>query len=132
MHATSECRVLAVLVLFVLAVAPSASSWKLLAAAFNGKTADVRKALRKGADVNAKDEYQQTALILASSNGHADVAKLLLSKGADVNAKTGDGKTALLWASFKGHEAVVRVLLTGVTCVVELGVKLPACSAHGG
>ena len=42
--------------------------------------------ITKGANVNAKDEDNYTALILASKKGHKDVAELLIAKGADVNA----------------------------------------------
>ena len=49
-----------------------------------------------GADVNAKNNDGETALMLTSS---LEVAKLLIDNGADVNAKDNGSSTALMWAS---------------------------------
>jgi ankyrin repeat protein len=74
----------------------------------------------KGADVNAKDNNGDTALMEASRKdvlmkahleGHLELVRLLLDKGADVNAKDNNGDTALMQASRKGHLDVVRALL---------------------
>ena len=53
-----------------------------------------------GADVNAKNKYEQTPLHLAAFNGHKEIAELLTDKGADVNAKV-DGWTPLHSATTK-------------------------------
>jgi ankyrin repeat protein len=66
--------------------------------------------LEKGADVNAKDQDGDTALIRASGEGHIDVVKLLLEQGADVNAKNNAGATALIWAFMQGHTEVAKLL----------------------
>ena len=80
-------------------------------AAISWKPADiVRLLLEKGADVNAKDKYGETALISASLCGFTGTVRLLLDKGADVNAKTNDGHTALMYASSNMHADVVRLL----------------------
>ena len=56
--------------------------------------------LQNGADVNAKNNNGETALIMSSMYGaNPEVVRILLENGADVNAKTNDGKTAFLWAS---------------------------------
>ena len=36
-------------------------------------------------DINAKGEYDRTALVIAAEKGHADVVKLLLTLNVDVN-----------------------------------------------
>nr|WP_297278145.1 ankyrin repeat domain-containing protein [uncultured Brachyspira sp.] len=41
----------------------------------NGHLEVVKLLIDKGADVNAKDDYNRTALMLASSNGHLEVVK---------------------------------------------------------
>jgi ankyrin repeat protein len=46
-------------------------------------------------DVNAKDKYGRTPLILISEKGPKDLVELLIAKGADVNAKDNYGETPL-------------------------------------
>jgi ankyrin repeat protein len=58
----------------------------------------VMEALEKDADVNAKDEYGKTALMLASEYGNLDIVKQLIAKGAYINAKDNEGKTALMYS----------------------------------
>ena len=48
-----------------------------------------------GADVNATDQYCQTALIVSACNGHLEVVKYLAECGADLKAKDEYGQTAL-------------------------------------
>jgi ankyrin repeat protein len=90
----------------------SAPSWGaeggLLDAAGAGDLARVKSLIAAKADVNAKDEYGLTALILASMGGHLDVVRALLAAKADVNAKSNHGGTALILASREGHVDVVR------------------------
>ena len=42
--------------------------------------------IQNGADVNAVDEFEQTALHIAALEGHVDIVEVLLQNGADVNA----------------------------------------------
>lgn len=58
-----------------------------------------RLLIEKGADMNARDDYGRTALMLApkatAENRFAvDVASLLIEAGADVDAKDDGGKAA--------------------------------------
>jgi len=70
--------------------------------------------LAAGADVHARDEYGQTALILAAGNGHTATVERLLAAGADVNARDQNGQTALMFAEGRGHtEMVERLLAAG-------------------
>jgi len=64
----------------------------------------VKKALKMGADVHAKDDY---ALQMASFDGHLPVVKLLLKNGADVSRYN---YYALRWATTNGHHDVVELL----------------------
>src|SRR3712207_2495053 len=69
---------------------------KLWEAARSGDAAAVRALLERGADVNARFRYGQTALFKAAERGHVEVVKLLLERGADPNVKdTFYGETAL-------------------------------------
>ena len=82
----------------------------LLTAARQGDTNQVKALLDKGADVNAKDKYGDTALMGAAEAGNTDVVRVLLDKGADVNAKSKDGVTALMYAKEKNHTKIIEVL----------------------
>ena len=55
----------------------------------------VEMLLTLGADVNERDEFQRTPLILAASRGYAKTVRVLLAHGADVNAQDEQGSTAL-------------------------------------
>jgi ankyrin repeat protein len=79
-------------------------------AAGEGHTHIVQALLAHGADVNAKNKFGCTALMMAAVEGHADIVQALLSQGADVNAKDNDGYTALLAAEQMGHKEIVRML----------------------
>jgi ankyrin repeat protein len=47
----------------------------------------VQLLLKKGADIEAKDKDEWTALHEAAQNGHEAVVQLLLKKGAHIEAK---------------------------------------------
>jgi uncharacterized protein len=82
----------------------------LLDAAGAGDLARVKSLIAAKADVNAKDEYGLTALILASMRGRVDVVRALLAAKADVNTKSNTGGTALMAASMGGHVKVMKLL----------------------
>ena len=85
---------------------------QLFEAVKKGDPAAVTALLDKGADVNAKYRYGQTALFKACEKGHAAVVKVLLDRGVDVSVKdTFYGSTALSWAIQNDHADVVRLLL---------------------
>ncbi len=72
----------------------------------------VRVLLRRGANVNAKNERGDTALILASTRGYLEVVRALLNHdGVDVNIQGRYGDTALIGATRNGHSHVVCDLL---------------------
>lgn len=83
----------------------------LIDAAENGNLDEVRKALEKGADVNAKDKYSNTALMKAAVKGHSDIVELLIEEGADTDAKDVFDETALFNAVLKGHFHIVKLLI---------------------
>ena len=67
--------------------------------------------IKAGADVNAKDNDDQTALMWAACYGHTACVDVLIKAGADVSAKVNDVLTALMWAARYGHTACVEVLI---------------------
>ena len=58
----------------------------------------IKKALKKGADINYVDKSGRFALLLASDNSYYKVAKFVIKKGANVNYNlaNSDGVTALM------------------------------------
>ena len=71
----------------------------------------VRLLLENGANIEAKDENELTALRNASQRGYETVVRLLLENRANIEAKSIYGITALRRAALTGHEIVVRLLL---------------------
>jgi ankyrin repeat protein len=68
--------------------------------------------LAHGADVDAKNNFGETALMWAARDGHTSIVQALLGKGADVNWKHPfAGDTALFYAAAGGHTAIVKALL---------------------
>ena len=87
---------------------------KLIRSSMFGNREAVKKLLKEGADVNAKNSDGYTALILASSNGRTEIVAMLLDAGANVNARTNTnywGSTALIRASESKHTEIVAMLL---------------------
>ena len=76
---------------------------------FNGRTAlaeacaygnyEAAEALcAHGAELDTRDDYQNTPLICAALNGRTKICEMLLALGADPSLKDWNGKTALGYA----------------------------------
>ncbi|KAA0153200.1 hypothetical protein FNF29_03388 [Cafeteria roenbergensis] len=70
-----------------------------------------RLLLSHGADIEARDIFGQTPLVLAAKKGHLSIAELLLDAGADVNAKSKADWTALTSCALRGWTDLARLLL---------------------
>ena len=71
----------------------------------------INQHIKAGTDLNAKDAYGSTPLIIAATFGKTEVAKALIEAGADVNITNNDGGTALHSAAFLCRTEIVRTLL---------------------
>ncbi len=71
----------------------------------------VRTLLEHGADVNAREDYGETALMMAATDGCDDNISALLDHGANVNLRNQAGETALIMAAQDGNDAAVFNLL---------------------
>ncbi|HVD23344.1 MAG TPA: ankyrin repeat domain-containing protein [Lapillicoccus sp.] len=71
--------------------------------------------ITQGADVNAKDDTQQSAYLVATSEGYLDLLNLTLAHGADVASRDSFNGTGLIRAGERGHTGVVgRLIRAGV------------------
>jgi ankyrin repeat protein len=80
-------------------------------AAMRHDTAEVRRLIQSGADVNATQADGATALHWAAYHGDASLASLLLDAGADVAAANRNGSTPMWLAASRGDAAVIKALL---------------------
>lgn len=78
----------------------------LMHAAAFGNLETMKVLLDAGADVNARNDFDATALLWAARNPQK--ARLLLEHGADVNVQSKQGRTPLMVASLR-HEGTANV-----------------------
>lgn len=77
------------------------------------KRADVQAVidlLGRATDVDARDRYGQTALMLAAHAGHQEVVETLIAHRARLNITAKFGLSALMLAIVAGHAEVARLL----------------------
>ncbi len=67
----------------------------LMSAAWHGRVDMMRMIVKNGADINARDDYGRSAIMLAVSQNKIRAVKFLIEKGADKNLRESDGYTAL-------------------------------------
>ena len=88
----------------------------------NVSVAEVKFLIFFGADVNARNTYGITPLMLAASrNRNPAVVETLINAGADVNAKDQGGRTALMWARKHNKNSAVIDVLVNATAFGEAG-----------
>eukprot|EP01062_Namystynia_karyoxenos_P031595 TRINITY_DN23433_c0_g1_i1.p1 TRINITY_DN23433_c0_g1~~TRINITY_DN23433_c0_g1_i1.p1 ORF type:complete len:1217 (+),score=319.22 TRINITY_DN23433_c0_g1_i1:87-3653(+) len=81
-----------------------------LVAAVDGLPGMMRALIKAGADIEARNWYNQTALHRAAHAGHAVCVTELLSLGANPNPQDIEGATPAYWAAENGHTDVLRAL----------------------
>jgi ankyrin repeat protein len=83
----------------------------LLAAAPKGDLVKLERAIKDGADVEARNDKKSTALMLAAENGKKYVVQTLLAAGAKADATREGGVAAIHVACAKGEIEIVKALL---------------------
>lgn len=68
-------------------------------------------------DMESKDAYGRTALMIASRRGNANFVRTMLENGADVDTFANNGLTVMTSAARQGHLNVVK-------CLIECGVNV--------
>ena len=75
-----------------------------------GNVQFVRDLLGRGADVNARDRYGQTALMRAAHAGYREIVEILIAHRANLDITAKYGLSALMLAVVAGHAEVARLL----------------------
>jgi ankyrin repeat protein len=83
----------------------------LSVAAEQGRMEVVRLLLDRGAELEARDYEEETALFRAVAYGHEEIVDMLLSRGADARTQKEYAATPLQAASSEGNLGVVRLLV---------------------
>jgi len=76
----------------------------------SGDVQTVLDLLERGIDVDARDRYGQTPLMLAAHAGHREVVETLIAHQANLNFTAKFGLSALMLALVAGHAEVARLL----------------------
>lgn len=100
---------------------------ELIKAAYKNLINKVKFLLDLGADVNAKNQYGDTALYSAIIKNNKEIVELLLNQpGIDINIKSNDGRTALMEAaSDEKRKDIVKLLLS------KPNININAQDSHG-
>ncbi len=84
----------------------------IFAATFMGDIKAVRQHINAGTNLNAKDEYGSSPLIIAATFNKTEIAKALIDAGADLQITNNEGGTVLHIAAFFCRTEIVEALLT--------------------
>lgn len=95
-----------------------------------GRIDIVEDLLRQEIDVNVRDRYGRTALILAASGGQLEIMTLLIQQGADVNARAADtNATPLLALLASLHSSLTYY--EGADILMNAGADLTVADRSG-
>ncbi len=83
----------------------------LVLAVWNNKIAEINELLQLGVNVNTRNHFGQTPLMIAAILGNLNAVKLLLENGAALNYIDNNGLTALMLSARNGQLSVAELLL---------------------
>lgn len=92
-------------------IASDEKNRELIEAAWSNDVALAGSLIDQGADVNYKDNTEQSAYLIATSEGYLELLELTLENGANVESLDSFNGTGLIRAAERGHVAVVGRLL---------------------
>ncbi len=88
---------------------PMKTDWQQ--AVGNGDASLCQQLIEAGADINARDRYGQTAVMIAARQGFTELVRLLVDNGAELDHTAKYKLSALMLAVVNDHAAIVRLLL---------------------
>ena len=94
------------------AAAKSGRTAAMVAAMSEGTGPIVRLLALKGADLKAKDAFQNTLLVAAAVGNNLDVMRMAIDAGVDPSAAGATGATALYMATYHANIPAVQLLLS--------------------
>jgi ankyrin repeat protein len=94
-----------------------------------GSIDQLQRLVANGADIDARDGYGQTTLMLAAREGHAKVVEWLVDNGAALDHTAKYGLSALMLAVIGGRSEVVRILTAAGAKLCLRGTGAPGFMA---
>jgi ankyrin repeat protein len=79
-------------------------------AALNGAVGEFERILAEGAELDARNEYGMTPLMIAVTRGHGPLVEWLIERGVDLDDTAKYGLSALMLAVVNGHLDMVETL----------------------
>ena len=89
-----------------------APSMDIHTAAFMANIEAIQQHVIARTDLNKKDQYGSTPLVIAATFGKTAVAEALINGGADLHIKNNDGSTPLHIAAFFCRVEIVKALIS--------------------
>jgi hypothetical protein len=83
----------------------------LVLAVWNNKILEIKELLQLGVDINTRNHFKQTPLMIAALLGNMNIVTILLENGADFDFIDNNGLTALMLAARNGQLSVAELLL---------------------
>ncbi|MEE9345092.1 MAG: ankyrin repeat domain-containing protein [Methylococcales bacterium] len=83
----------------------------LVLAVWNNKMLEIKELLQLGVDINTRNHFKQTPLMIAAILGNMNIVTILLENGADFDSIDTNGLTALMLAARNGQLSVAELLL---------------------
>jgi uncharacterized protein len=104
---------------------PQYANESYLVAAAAGDLEGVRAALAEGADKNAVDREEATAILRAARAGHLDVVRALIAEGVDIDAQDQTCANPFIFGCLNDQLELVKIM-------VEAGTDLKRLTRMGG
>eukprot|EP00942_MAST-04A_sp_MAST-4A-sp1_P001680 g1680.t1 len=81
----------------------------------------VKRLVESGANIDAKNNKNETPLLCAAWQGYFNIVKYLVDAGANVNTPCITNDTALTWSAYEGYPRIVKYLIDAGANVNTVG-----------